>query len=201
MKIAHGFIAILACAILTGCPGIQSQPGDPDPTPVSKGDQVPASDVMRVGDKIIIRLTGVEDGEYNIEKEIPASGQVTVPLLTQNFQAAGRTCDALAADITDAYITGKIYTNPNVTIIEEERYVNVDGDVRGPQRVLYTSDLTLLSAITSCGGFDEYANRHKVTIRRGKDLITVDATTAERNPAADPPLYPGDQIHVPRSMF
>jgi protein involved in polysaccharide export with SLBB domain len=164
----------------------------------------PSGDVIRVGDKITIRLSGVPDEAnegYIIEVQIPPSGEVTVPLLTQAFPAIGRTAGDLAADITQAYKTQRIYTSPNVTVVPEERYVNVGGDVRQPSRVIYTPDLTMLGAINACGGFTDYANRRVVRILRGQQVMQVDATKAARTPGADPPLFAGDQIYVPRTMF
>jgi protein involved in polysaccharide export with SLBB domain len=177
--------------------GMASDPAAPSPNAAA----VVASDVMRVGDKVTIRLTGVPDGGFVIESQIPSTGEVTVPLLTRTFPAAGRNTADLAADITAAYKAAKIYTTPNVSVIPEERFVNVGGDVRSPSRVNYTPDLTLLTAINSCGGFTEFANRHAVRILRGQQTITVDAAALLRNAGTDPPVYPGDQIFVPRTMF
>jgi polysaccharide biosynthesis/export protein VpsN len=190
--------------LLTGCFGGGGGNNSPVTTsaPVSAPPTVPfARDVMRVGDKIVIRLTGVPDGGFINEVQIPVSGQITVDLLTQSFQAAGITPADLADQISAAYKTQKIYTNPNVSVLPEESYVNVLGDVRSPSRVIYTPDMTLLTAIISCGGFDEYANRRAVRITRGQQVITVDAITVAKTPGADPPLYPGDQINVPRTPF
>ncbi len=176
----------------------------PPPAPAPAGLAAPTGDVMRVGDKITIRLSGVPDEAnegYIIEVQIPASGEVTVPLLTESFPAVGRSAGDLANDISQAYKTQRIYSSPNVTVIPEERYVNVGGDVRQPSRVVYTSDLTLLGAINACGGFTDYANRRVVRILRGQQVIQVDATKAARTPGADPPLFAGDQIYVPRTMF
>jgi polysaccharide export outer membrane protein len=187
----------LACAVLTGCFGSDSS------TPVSTNDPapVPTSDVMRTGDKVTIRLTGVPDQGYIIEVQIPQSGEVTVPLLTQPFRAAGRTAGDLAQEIMETYKEQRIYTTPDVTVIPEERYVSVGGDVRNPSRVVYTPDLTLLSAINSCGGFTDYAKRNTVRILRGQRIMYIDAVQAARTPGADPLLYPGDQIYVPRTIF
>jgi protein involved in polysaccharide export with SLBB domain len=196
-------LAVAAVLALAGCGGGVTGAGDAPAAAASS--PVPAagapSDVMRVGDKITIRLTGVPDDGYIIEAQIPASGTVTVPLLPQPFLALGRNAGDLAAEIAQAYKTQRIYSAPNVTVIPEERFVNVGGDVRQPARVVYTSDLTLLSAINSCGGFTDYANRRVVRILRGQQVIQVDATKAARTPGADPPLYAGDQIYVPRTMF
>jgi len=194
-----GFITV--CVFLTGCGGFGTPSVPPTPAPLPNSGPGSSVDVIRAGDKITIRLTGVPDGEYVIEVQIPASGDVTVPLLTQSFHAVGRNSSELAAEIGEAYKTNKIYTNPNVTVIPEERYVNVGGDVRGAARVLWTPDMTLLTAINSCGGFDEYANRKAVRITRGQQIFTVDAVTATRVAGTDPKLYPGDQIYVPRTIF
>jgi protein involved in polysaccharide export with SLBB domain len=188
-------LGLSGCGMLGGGSASSSAPAAAGTEPVA------VSDVMRVGDKITIRLTGVPDDGYIIEAQIPESGNITVPLLNRPFQAVGRNAGDLAAEIAQAYKTQEIYSSPNVTVIPEERYVNVGGDVRQPARVIYTADLTLLSAINSCGGFTDYANRRTVRILRGQQVIQVDATMAARTPGADPPLYAGDQVYVPRTMF
>jgi len=202
-KLFYRLVFPVACLLLSGCGGMSSGPSASAPPAevgaAPAGEQV--SDVMRVGDKITIRLTGVPDDGFLIEVQIPVSGDITVPLLKQPFHAVGRNAGDLAAEISQAYKSEQIYTSPNVTVIPEERYVNVGGDVRQPARVIYTSDLTLLSAINSCGGFTDYANRKAVRILRGQQVIQIDATAAARTPGADPRLYAGDQVYVPRTMF
>jgi protein involved in polysaccharide export with SLBB domain len=195
MKTLACFSAFFVCVLLTGCGGSHS----PSTAPAAEGH--PANDVMRVGDKITVQLTGVPEGEYYNEKQIPASGDITVPLLTQSFHAAGRTPAELASEISEAYKSQKIYTNPVVTVIPEERFINVGGDVRSPTNVTWRSDSTLMSTINSCGGFTEFANRRAVRILRGQQVIEVDCVKAAQTPGADPPVYPGDQIYVPRTMF
>ena len=195
MKTLTYFSGLLACALLSGCGGGShlSSSG-----PAASGA---SSALIRVGDKITIRLSGVPEGEYFNELEIPSSGDITLPLLTQSFHAAGRNPAELSNDITEAYKSQKIYTNPVVTIIQEERYINVGGDVRGPTNVPWRPDSTLMSTINTCGGFTEFANRRSVRIIRGQQVIQVDCVNAAQTPGADPPVYPGDQIYVPRTPF
>lgn len=208
MKTIYGAALVAASLALSGCGAMGTsgggdnlpESGNPAPAPTSPASA--ANDTIRIGDKITVRLTGVPSGdEYINEIQIPPSGTITVPLLSQSFTAAGHTAGALAEDIAAAYQTQKIYSTPNVTIIPEERFVNVGGDVRGPTRVLYTPDLTLLSAINACGGFDEYADRRHVRILRGSQTFTIDCVAAVRTTGGDPPLYAGDQIFVPRTIF
>ena len=162
---------------------------------------VPPNDVMRVGDKITVRVSGVPDEGSFTEFQIPPSGDIKLNLLTQSFHVAGRSPAELALEITEAYKSQKIYTNPVVTVIPEERYINVGGDVRGPSNVAWRSDSTLMSTINQCGGFTEFAKRRAVRILRGKQVIIVDCVEAAGTPGADPPVYPGDQIYVPRTAF
>jgi protein involved in polysaccharide export with SLBB domain len=170
-------------------------------SPVAMAPSHPANDLIREGDKITVRLSGVPDDGYFNEIQVPASGDITVPLLTQSFHAVGHSTSELAGEITEAYKAQKIYSNPVVTVLPEERYVNVGGEVRGPARVVYSADSTLMSTISSCGGFTEYADRRHVRILRGQQVMYVDAVAAAQNPGADPAVYPGDQIYVPRTIF
>jgi protein involved in polysaccharide export with SLBB domain len=85
--------------------------------------------------------------------------------------------------------------------VQFDRFVDVEGDVRGPQRVKYTSDLTILGAITACGGFTDYADQTKVTITRNGSRTFVNVKKVRQNIDADPAVEPGDKISVPRSFW
>ena len=88
-----------------------------------------------------------------------------------------------------------------MTVPAALRFVNVSGDVRQPRRVEYTSDLTLLGAISACGGFTEYADQGKVRLIRDGGVQIVNIKAVRKNPALDVPLLPGDQIEVPQSFW
>jgi len=188
---------LLGCLLLSGCMG--SSTGS---APAANAHSNIPSDAIRIGDKLTVSLAGVpSDDQYIHEFQIPESGDISVPNLTRSFHVVGLRPGEVSNQITMAYREDKIYTNPNVTVIPEDRYVNVGGDVRNPARVIYTPDLTLLGAINSCGGFDEYGDKHHVRILRGSQIITIDAAMASRVAGTDPVVYPGDQITVPRTIF
>ncbi len=88
-----------------------------------------------------------------------------------------------------------------MTVLAEERFVTVGGEVRGPTNVPYRPDLTIVGVINTCGGFTEFANRKSIRVIRGKQVFYVDALKAVSSPGNDPPVYPGDQIYVSRTMF
>jgi protein involved in polysaccharide export with SLBB domain len=192
-------------ALLTGCVGGGGNTSSaplPSPQQTDYPENVPfAKVVLHAGQYVDVQLSGVPDGGYTLAMEIPASGDISLPFLSQPFHAAGITAADLGNQITDAYKTQKIYTMPVVTVTPHISWVNVYGDVRAPQRVSYTSDMTLLTAIIACGGFDEYADRRHVRITRGKNLTVIDAITVAANPGSDPSLYPGDMVYVPRTPF
>jgi len=82
------------------------------------------------------------------------------------------------------------------------QFFYVGGEVKVPQRQLYTGPITVLKAIQSCGDFTDFANKKQVSlVRNDGRTLTVNCVKAIKNPTLDLPVYPGDKIHVPRSVF
>jgi len=86
--------------------------------------------------------------------------------------------------------------------------VYVQGEVRAPSPVKYTTDLTLLKAITQTGGFTPLAASGRVDLLRGrtgekKERIRVDVDKIMRAPDENPDviLKPDDIIYVPQRLF
>lgn len=159
------------------------------------------SDTLRIGDPLTIRLNGVPvEEERLIEEVVDGDGNISMPLVGR-FKAAGLASAQLKLKIEQAYRDRKLYSTPNITIIVQQRFVNISGEVRIPQRVPFTNDLTVLRAITACGGFTDYADRRKVKILRGNDVFDFDAKEAFLDPSKDVPMVAGDQIQVPRTIF
>jgi protein involved in polysaccharide export with SLBB domain len=83
----------------------------------------------------------------------------------------------------------------------QARFVNVGGAVRAPNRVPYTEDMTLLTAINASGGFNDYADQKHVRLLRGNEAKVYDVRQFRKDPGLDPKLQPGDKIEVPQSFF
>jgi len=86
--------------------------------------------------------------------------------------------------------------------------VYVQGEVRAPSPLKYTTDLTLLKAITQTGGFTPLAASGRVDLLRGrtgekKERIRVDVDKIMRAPDENPDviLKPDDIIYVPQRLF
>lgn len=163
---------------------------------------IDTSDLLRGGDTLIIRLTGVPPADQGIyEIKVDESGKVSMPYIG-NVQAANFTTVQLKKAIEDAYVQQEIFTNPNVTVdLKEQRFVDVTGEVRMPQRVPYTKDLTALGAVAACGGFTDFANRRKVKLTQSGVTREFNAKEIQVDPSRDIRLLPNDKIHVDRSIF
>ena len=174
-------------------------------TPTTAAANLPSidtSDLLRGGDTLIIRLTGVPTADQGIfEVKIDESGKVSMPYIG-NVSAANLTTVQLKKNIEETYIQQEIFTNPNVTVdLKEQRFVDVTGEVRMPQRVPYTKDLTALGAVAACGGFTDFANRRRVKLTQGGVTREFNAKDIQVDPSRDIRLLPNDKIHVDRSIF
>ena len=165
-----------------------------------RADDVP----LREGDQLSIRLAGVPieeitqvSGEYTVD----GGGNVNLPYIGK-IHAAGLKQADVQSSIENKYKSAGIYSSPIVTIsVQFVRLVDVDGDVRVPQRAHYTTDMTLLSAISACGGFTDYADKSKVSILRNGTRTIFNVKKIEANQSPDPSLQPGDKVTVPRSFW
>jgi len=166
------------------------------------GANIDTSDLLRGGDTLIIRLTGVPTQDQGIfEVKIDESGKISMPHIG-SLVAANNTTVELKKLIESAYLKEEIFTNPNVTVdLKEQRFVDVTGEVRMPQRVPYTKDLTALGAVAACGGFTDFANRRRVRLTQGGQTQEFNAKEIQADQGRDIRLKPNDKIQVDRSIF
>lgn len=161
--------------------------------------------VLRPGDQIEIRLGGVPTEEVSQVTglyTVDGDGFINMPHIGK-IRAAGATQSQLQGAIESGYKTQQIYTNPSITLAvpTSARFVDVGGDVRSPQRVAFTADLTVLGAITASGGFTEYADQSKVSLLRDGQVIMINVKEVRKDPTKDVKLKPGDKLHVPQSFW
>ncbi|MEO7166654.1 MAG: polysaccharide biosynthesis/export family protein [Chthoniobacterales bacterium] len=164
-----------------------------------------ADAVLRSGDPIEMRISGVpadEQTQVNNVYTVDANGMVNMPYINK-VRAGGLTPAQLAAAIEGGYKSAGIFTNPTITIVmqPQARFVNVGGAVRSPNRIPFTEDLTMLTAINAAGGFNDFADQKRVRLLRGNEAKVYDVRQFRRDPGLDPRLQPGDKIEVPQSFF
>ena len=75
------------------------------------------------------------------------------------------------------------------------RYVTVGGNVRAPQRLVWSPDLSLTSAINAVGGAGDFGGDKVVLIRGGASNL-YSLKKLAKTPGDDPRLIPGDQLNL-----
>jgi polysaccharide export outer membrane protein len=153
--------------------------------------------VLRAGDSFQLRLSGMpaEDAAaFPPEYTIGQDGMINITYAGQ-IRAAGLTQSQLERTIENRLVSEKIFRDPTANVIVQAgaRYVTIGGNVRGPGRQPWSSDLTLLSAISAAGGPSDFAGR-RVNLIRGGQVTTFDIRKLNKNPSEDPKLFPGDRI-------
>ena len=157
--------------------------------------------LLRPGDIFEMRLSGMPGefaADFALQYTVSQDGIVNVPLIGE-VKAAGSTPTQLERDIQTKLVAEKIFTHPTVLInvAQATRYVSISGGVRQPQRLAWSSDLTLASAIGNCGGLSDFGSPKGIRIiREGKVFGTFNLTELQKDPSKDPKLLPGDQVLV-----
>lgn len=161
--------------------------------------------LLRSGDIIELRIGGVPPEEVQQVSgpyAIDGDGFVNLPHIGK-IRADQNTQSELQRSIENAYRSQQIYTNPSITLTipNTARFVNTGGEVKAPQRVPFTADLTLLGAISASGGFTEFADQKKVRLLRDGKVTIVNVKEVRKDPEKDVRLKPGDRIEVPQSFW
>ncbi|MBN8249040.1 MAG: SLBB domain-containing protein [Verrucomicrobia bacterium] len=193
-----GWFWLLLAAWVAGC--TTNTPPPMAPTPPSDAVAAMSADILRPGDRIRIVYNDIPDPPTPVEQVIPEDGKI---LLTRGLEVVvtGKKRSDVEREIAKLY--DGIYRRLSVTIERRDSFVSVGGEVRNNTSIVYRGDLTVLGAIDAAGGFTEYADRSDVLVTRAatKQQILVNARKAIREPKLNLPLYPGDSVHVPRSIF
>ncbi len=152
---------------------------------------------FRPGEIFELRMTGMpaEDAlPYAQQFTIGGNGLINIPL-GGPLKAASLTQSQLENAIVKLLLDKKIFTRATATIsvAAQSRVVTVGGQVRAPQRMMWTMDLTLNSAISAAGGTADFAS-NKIKLTRGGTVTFFSKKDLEKNPAQDPRLLPGDRV-------
>ena len=159
-----------------------------------------SSVILRQNDLFELRLSGMppdDASQLNGTQTVGSDGQVNI-LYAGRIQAAGRTPDQLARAIENELKEKKIFRWPVATITLPTagvRFVTVGGNVRGAQRSPWSTDLTVLAALTAAGGPNDFAGDKIHLIRDGK-VTVYSYKKLSRDPSLDPKLLPGDRVEL-----
>ena len=158
-----------------------------------------SSDVFHVGDVVTVTFSGTSTQISPHQERIKEDGTITL-FLVGSVKAAGKSPGELQRDLQEAY--RNYYRNLVVTVQSFARYYYVGGEVKRPGAQEYIGETTVTKAIQAAGDFTDFGKKNAIlVIRTDGTSTTVNYNKLLKNPRTDPPIYPGDKIHVPRRIL
>jgi polysaccharide biosynthesis/export protein len=157
----------------------------------------------KIGPQDVLRIDVWKEPEISRSVPVRPDGKVSLPLLN-DVQAAGLTAMELANVITDGL--KKFMNSPQVTVSVSEinsRRVYVTGEVTRPGAYPLLPNMTVLQALTSAGGFTQFARIKSIYVLRSESGKQVKHPFNYRDvvkgmrPEDNIMLQPGDTIVVP----
>ena len=157
----------------------------------------------RIGPQDVLRIDVWKETEISRSVPVRPDGKISLPLLN-DVQASGLTAMELSNNITEGL--KKFINNPQVTVSVTEinsRRVYVSGEVTRPGAYPLLPNMTVLQALTSAGGFTQFARTNKIYVLRtegGKQVkhpFNYKEVVNGKRPEDNIALQPGDLIMVP----
>lgn len=204
------YTALLTIIALSGCARreplvstdrltvVESSASMPAPT---RQDLTAADRPALIGPLDSIQVDVFNVPELSREMQVDASGRIAMPLVG-TIDARGRTAGELA-EAVEVALRGRYVRNPEVTVnirSSVSQVVTIDGQVVEPGLYPVTNQMTLLRAIASAKGMNEFARTEEVVILRtvdGRKMAGLyDIEAIRRGAYDDPPIYANDVIVV-----
>src|SRR5262245_21395571 len=195
-------VGFLLCSLLF-------QAGCAKPAPPMESTAYDAPVGFRLGPEDELDITVWKNQELSRLTTIRPAGLISMPLIG-DIQAAGLTADALAQRITER-LKQYFATTPAVSVSVKtinSYSVFVMGEVVRPGKYQLKSYITVLQAISTAGGFTDYAKRNKLQILRVTENsdhirrevhipLRYDDLVAGRGEPGNILLQSGDTVLVP----
>ncbi len=212
MRPKFSFFFLLVAFFCAVSPAMQAQ-GSPDkkeskPAEKAAGDESKTAAATLdpsyvIGEEDQLNINVWKEPEITRTVPVRPDGKISLPLIN-DVQASGLTPSQLALSITERL--RKFIAEPQVTVIVTQinsRRVYIMGEVSRPGAYPLLPNMTVLQALSSAGGFSQFANLKGIYVLRAengkqtkfpfnyKDVIK--GQRAEQNII----LKPGDTIVVP----
>lgn len=164
----------------------------------------PTGYILSANDQVAVEVFGEEDLRTN--GRLNGEGNLSVPLLG-SIHLAGLSLSQAASRLTDLY--GRDYlVNPKVNVMligyAKRRFtmlgqINRPGSYEMPEGS--PEGIELLEAIAMAGGYTRIAAPEKVSVKRGNQVMRVDAKRQARGGHSAFTVLPGDTVTVAESIF
>jgi polysaccharide biosynthesis/export protein len=201
-KLTTGGLVIIAGLVLLA--GV-AKAGQGQKTEANKSQPVTATaDASYViGPEDVLNIDVWKEKEISSTVPVRPDGKISLPLLN-DVQAAGLTPMQLQSEIRDGL--KKFISDPQVTVIVTQvnsQKIFVLGEVARPGNFPMLPHMTVLQAISTAGGFTQFAKEKGVYVLRteGGHQVTLPFNYKEvvrgKSPGQNIELKPGDTIVVP----
>jgi len=194
--------AVLLCGPLAYSQYPLVQRPDPTPKPATVTPALVDAD-YKIGPADVLRIDVWKEPDISRTIPVRPDGKVSLPLLN-DVQAAGLTAMQLAGSLRESL--SKYLTSPQVTVTVTEtnsRRIYITGEVTHAGALPLLPNMTVLQALSSAGGFTQFAKLKNIYVLRTEDgkqvkhpfnyKEVVKGNLAEQNIL----LQPGDVIVVP----
>jgi polysaccharide export outer membrane protein len=162
-----------------------------------------AESVLRNGDSIIVKISGVPPEEIamvSTSYDISDNGNINLPYIGE-LRAAGLRPSSLQKNIEAAYRGAEIFSHPTIQVTANKdaptQVIFVSGEVKTPSRITMSPGMTVGGSVTAAGGFTDFASPRKVKLIRGGRSTELDCRNAD-SAGSLTPVQPGDTIVVPQ---
>jgi polysaccharide export outer membrane protein len=177
------------------------------PLPAPDHGGVPTLDPQenyKIGPLDVLDITVWQVESLNRTVSVDASGEMDFPLIG-TVHAAGKTPRELGKEMA-ARLSQNYLEAPQVSVSVKEQLsqrFTIEGSVKTPGIFPVIGQMTLLGAIATAQGVDDFAKMHDVVIFRVVNNTrmagVVDLGGVQSGKYADPQIYAGDVIVVPSS--
>jgi polysaccharide biosynthesis/export protein len=203
--LALGFMALAAPAPARSQdkPKADKQAQTPDNSTVDARKPATEDPNYTIGPQDVLDISVWKEPELTRSVPVRPDGKISLPLLN-DVQAAGLTPSQLAAQITTNL--KKFVTAPQVTVIVtaiNSQRVFIIGEVLRPGAFPLLPGMTVLQALSSAGGFTQFASLGKIYVLRNengaqtKHPFNYKAAINGKQVDQNFLLKAGDQIVVP----
>lgn len=202
-------MAALALTVTIAPVWAQKTDYQPGPSNVASGAKDPGQKAATqdpnyvIGSQDVLDISVWKEAELTRTVPVRPDGKISLPLLN-DVQATGLTPTQLAESITTSL--KKFVTDPQVTVIVAQinsQRVYIMGEVNRAGAYPLLPDMTFLQALSSAGGFTQFANLKKIYMFRtenGKQVkypFNYKDVISGKRPDENVALKAGDTIVVP----
>lgn len=164
----------------------------------------PTGYVLSANDQVGVEVFGEED--LRTYGRLNAEGNLSVPLIG-SVHLGGLTLTQAAAKLTD--LLGRDYlVNPKVNVMlmgYAKRRFTMLGQINRPGSYEMPDGspggIDLLEAIATAGGYTRIAAPERISVRRGTQIMRVNAKRLARGGKENFTVLPGDTVTVGESIF